>query len=89
MSFILFIGLLVLAGYFAICLIKDCMNIKQREQQIDSLNVQLEQQVAENERIQAVLDGGDQEGYIERIARDKLGYVKPGEKVYYNVTPQN
>ena len=24
---------------------------------------------------------------IERVARDKLGYVKPGEKVYYNITP--
>ena len=33
--------------------------------------------------------GGSQEDYIERVAREKLGYVMPDEKVYYDITPGN
>ena len=36
-----------------------------------------------------VADGGSQEDYIERVAREKLGYVMPDEKVYYDITPGN
>ena len=56
---------------------------------VDELNAQYEQQVAENERLQDVIDNSDKDSYIERVAREKLGYVKPGEKVYYNITPNN
>lgn len=88
-SFILLVGLLFLVGYFAISFINVRMNINDRQKQVAQLKSQLEQQQADNARLQTVIDGGDQEEYIERIAREKLGYVMPGEKVYYNVTPQN
>ena len=88
-SFILLIGLLFMVGYFAISFVNIRININQREKQVAELKAELEQQLAENDRLQGVLDGEDQEEYIERIAREKLGYVLPGEKVYYNVTPQN
>ena len=88
-SFILLVCSLFLAGYFTISLINVRININQRQKQVAQLQAQLEQQLAENARLQAVIDGGDQEEYIERIAREKLGYVLPGEKVYYNITPQN
>ena len=39
--------------------------------------------------LQKVADGGSQEDYIERVAREKLGYVMPDEKVYYYITPGN
>lgn len=89
LSFVLLVVFLFFAGYLAISFVSVRMNINQREKQIVELKSQLEQQQAENSQLQAVIDGGDQEEYIERIARDKLGYVLPGEKVYYNVTPQN
>jgi len=88
-SFILLIGLLFAIGYFAISFVNVRLNISQREKQLAELKIELEQQLAENARLQGVIDGEDQEEYIERIAREKLGYVLPGEKVYYNVTPQN
>ena len=33
-----------------------------------------------------ILDGGDQEEYLERIAREQYGYAKPEERVYYDST---
>lgn len=88
-SFILSIGLLLVAGYFVISLINVQMDIKDRKEKAAELEVQYQQQLAENERLQAVVDGGDEDEYIERVAREKLGYVMPDEKVYYNITPNN
>ena len=88
-SFILSIGLLLLAGYFVISLINVNMQINDRKKEAQELDAQYEAQLAENEEINKVIDGGDKEEYIERIAREKLGYVMPGERVYYNITPNN
>lgn len=65
------------------------MEIKERKDKVDELNAQYDQQVAENENLQDIIDNSDKDSYIERVAREKLGYVKPGEKVYYNITPNN
>lgn len=88
-SFILLIGLLLAVGYFAISIINVNMDIKSRKKEVTKLNAQYEEQLAENAQLQAVADGGNQDEYVERVAREKLGYVKPGEKVYYNITPGN
>ena len=46
-----------------------------------------EEQVEENERLQAIVDSEDKSEYLEKIAREKLGFIKPNEKVFYDVTP--
>ena len=88
-SFILSIGLLLLAGYFVISLINVNIQINDRKKEAEELNVRYEEQVAQNEALRNVIDGGDKDDYIERVAREKLGYVMPGERVYYNITPNN
>ena len=82
-SFILTLLLVLAVGYFTISLIDTQLKIKEQ------VSAQYEQQLAENERLQKVADGGSQEDYIERVAREKLGYVMPDEKVYYDITPGN
>lgn len=44
-------------------------------------------QVAKNDRLQSIVDSDDKSDYIEQVAREKLGFVLPGEKVFYDVTP--
>ena len=88
-SFILSLALLLVAGYFVISLVQTQLQIKEREKKVEEVSAQYEQQLAENERLQQVVDGGDQNEYIERVAREKLGYVMPDEKVYYDITPGN
>ncbi len=88
-SFILSICLLLLVGYFAISLINVHMQINDRKNEVKELDSEYEEQLADNKELSRVIDGGDKEEYIERIAREKLGYVMPGERVYYNITPNN
>ena len=54
---------------------------------LEQKNVAYQQQLAENERLKSVVESEDKSEYIEQVAREKLGYVMPGEKVFYDVTP--
>lgn len=88
-SFILSLALLLAVGYFVISFVSTQLDIREKEKEAAALQEHITQQVAENERLQAVVDGGDESEYIERVAREKLGYVMPDEKVYYDITPSN
>ncbi|MGN0520824.1 MAG: septum formation initiator family protein [Candidatus Fimenecus sp.] len=88
-SFILTLALLLAAGYFVISFISAQLEIREKEKEAAQIQAQIVAQQAENERLQAVVDGGDEKEYIERVAREKLGYVMPDEKVYYDITPSN
>ena len=51
-----------------------------------SLFGQVAAQEAANTELQRTLDSGDEAAYMERIARDKLGYVLPGEHIYVDMS---
>ena len=38
----------------------------------------------QNSRIQETIDNGEDESYIEHVAREDYNYVKPEERVYYD-----
>ena len=86
-SFILTLGLVLLIGYFVITILSLQLSIKERRSVLEQKNVAYQQQVAENERLKSVVESEDKSEYIEQVAREKLGYVMPGEKVFYDVTP--
>lgn len=63
------------------------LNLREKKEELQQKTAEHQQLVSDNERLQAVLDNEDKSAYIEQIAREKLGYVMPGEKVFYDVTP--
>ncbi|MCR4594231.1 MAG: septum formation initiator family protein [Clostridiales bacterium] len=86
-SFILVLGLILLTGYFIISIVGLRIDIKERREVLKETQQQLKEKEQQNERLQAILDAEDKKSYIEQVARDKLGYVMPGEKVFYDITP--
>lgn len=85
-SFLLALGAFALAGYFAITLIQLQIEISEKKETLAQVQAQYNEKIAENEELEKVIEGGNEDEYIERIARDSLGYVKPGEKVYYDIS---
>ncbi|MCR4564138.1 MAG: septum formation initiator family protein [Clostridiales bacterium] len=85
-SYILLAAALILAFYFAMSIINKGVEIHRKEKAYEEVSQQVAEQQEENARLQAVLDG-DQGDYMEKIAREELGYGKLGEKFFYNVTP--
>ena len=86
-SFILTLALVLLVGYFIITIVGLQLDINERRAVLDQKTAAYEQQLADNERLQSIIDNDDKSEYIEQVAREKLGYVMPGEKVFYDVTP--
>lgn len=86
-SFILTLGIVLLVGYFVISIISLQSTIKERRAELEQKNAAYEQQLADNERLQSIVDDEDKSEYMEQVAREKLGFVMPGEKVFYDVTP--
>ncbi len=86
-SFILTLGLVLLVGYFVITIIGLQLSIRESRGELEQKNAAYEEQLEENERLQAIVDNEDKSDYIEQVAREKLGFVMPGEKVFYDVTP--
>lgn len=86
-SFIVSFCIVALCAYFAISLITIHKDIKNTKQEIAEVEQSYNHQVAENERIKGYVDSGEiDKEYVEKIARDELGYVKSGERVYYDIS---
>ncbi len=83
-SVILTVLLLALVCYFVATLVNLQTKVKAQEAVNASYSEQYEAQLAENADLQAVIESGDEEEYIERIAREEYGYVMPDERVYYD-----
>ncbi|MFZ0014144.1 MAG: septum formation initiator family protein [Acidimicrobiia bacterium] len=55
--------------------------------QVASAETQLETLQSENARLQADIDALETDAEIEKLAREKLGYVRPGETAYVVLDP--
>lgn len=88
-SFILTLALFAVLGYFVISLFSLQYQIDQKTKEVESAQQTLASAKAENEELKELAREEDEKTYMERIARDVLGYVLPGESVYYDVSTGN
>lgn len=85
-SIIAAVCVITLCAYFAISLISLGKNISETKSQIAVVQQEVKAQNAKNKELRDQIENGDIDGYAENIARNKLGYVMPGERVYYDVS---
>ena len=81
-------GLVLIGGYLVAGLVFNQVDIAAKQKELQDLETQLEQQRQQNDELERVLESGSDTEIIERVARDKLGYAKPNERVFIDVTGQ-
>lgn len=69
-------------------IISQSADISRLGREKEAYSKQLEEQNAENDELQGVLESDDKDSYIEQKAREK-GYVKPDEDVFYDAVGSN
>ena len=69
-----------------IALADNFTQINEKQNQLDSLTHQINEQTQENLDSQRLLSEEDEEAYIEKYAREKLGFARPEERVFYSIT---
>lgn len=85
-SFIVVFSVIFLCACVAIALLSEIKEVKEVYNQIAAVDAEKAEVDAENKALQDKMNDGNKDEYVEEIARDKLGYVMPGEKVYQDIS---
>lgn len=80
-SFLIRLCVLAFATYIAFTLVDLQVDISLRREQLLALQEKSETQRIANKELEQVLALGTDEKYIERVAREKLGFAYPDETV--------
>ncbi len=71
--------------YAGITLVSLKVQVSNARAQRDELQSQVNAELQKNDELQYAIDHSTDPDTIEDIARSKLGLVKPGEKIFYDV----
>ena len=85
-SFLLTLGIAVMCAYLAISLISIGKDISDTKKETAAVKAETKIQQELNDELSKQLNNGDISEYAETVARDKYGYVKLGERVYFDVS---
>ena len=80
------ICIFVFVAYAVVLLIDMQINLAQRRRQLVELEQRVEIQRIANKELERQLSQGTDEQYIERIAREMLGFINPDETVYIDIS---
>ena len=85
-GFVLWVGAAGLIVYLAVTLIISQVDIMVKRQELGSLNTDLARQMEQNTELERLISSGGEDEYMERIARDRLGYAAPGERIFIDMS---
>ena len=84
-SLLLRVAIIAVFAYVMIVFVNQQITISQKKVQRDQLTGELSQQQIENEELKSLSESENIAAYVERIARETLNFVFPGEKIYVNI----
>lgn len=84
--FVLFLNVLMLF-LFAIIFMGERAFIRRQEATIAQLEQQTTEIAQQNETLEGQIDFTETTDYVERVAREELGLMKPGEVRYMTINP--
>lgn len=74
------IAILILISIFCFSFVRQQLTMKKIEVQINQSQEDLEKLKESNEKLKEEVNLSKTDAYIEKMARERLGMVKPGEK---------
>jgi len=80
------IGVFAFVIYASVLLIDMQINLANRRRQLVELEQRVEIQRIANKELERQLAQGMDQMYIERIARERLGFIAPDETVYIDIS---
>ena len=76
----------IFAVYAAFTLVSLQIQISAKREEQAALQAQIEEQSLRNAEIEALLNSEDNDAYMARTPRDKLGYVSAGGRVFVDIS---
>ncbi|MDO4744235.1 MAG: septum formation initiator family protein [Clostridia bacterium] len=82
------LGILAVCIYVACTFVKQQITLSKCDDVADEYRAKIAEAQAENQKLEDELEKADTDEYLEQIAREKLGLVKPNERVFIDITQQ-
>lgn len=80
-SLLLRVCVCTFAGYIAFTLISMQLDVAAKKRELELINANVAAQLLSNAETKRLLELGGDDAYIEYVAREKLGYAYPDEKI--------
>ncbi|NLN42377.1 MAG: septum formation initiator family protein [Clostridiales bacterium] len=77
----IFLALLFL-GYFGITMLKQEIKLNEQKAEIQHLKEQIAETEEVNAELERLIEYTESEEFIEKVARERLGWVKKGEIIF-------
>lgn len=87
-SLLLKVAVFCFACFMVTMLVGQQISISQKKDELQQLKNELKEQQVVNDELRYDLNEENTD-YAEKVARRELDYVKPGERVFYNVGGNN
>ncbi len=80
------LALAAVAVYLAAGFVGGQIQLAAKQNELAALSQQVAAQTQENRELERMMEEDDGAAYVERMAREKLGYAKPNERVFVDLT---
>ena len=80
------IAVALASAYLVVSFVSGQLEVSAKQHQLAEITAQVEQQAEKNIEMQAMMDAENEDAYIERVAREKLGYAYPNERVFIDIS---
>lgn len=72
--------------YLVVSLVLEQVEIVSMRHSLNAAVEQLTAQQMQNDELRRVIESGNEDDYVERVARDKLGYARQNERIFQDAT---
>lgn len=80
------LGVGALVVYLVFSFISGQMKVADKRRQLAELNERVTLQAEQNRELERLMEADEEKAYVERMAREKLGYAWPTERVFIDLT---
>lgn len=84
-SFLISFGITAMIVYLGFSVVNYAMQINEVNKKLQYSQQKYSEIISENKETKNLLENAKENDIVERIARERLGYVFPDEKIYYDV----
>ncbi len=70
----------------AVIVVTNQASIAEKKDELAIIQSQIANVKAENEDLEQILEGGDIDGYMEKVAREEYNYAYPDEFRFYDIS---
>jgi len=73
------------AVYLFVSFVSGQLALADKQHELEEISARLELQVQTNQEMMRLTDEDNEDAYVERVAREKLGYARANERVFVDL----